>query len=132
MKRTNLFTIAILSLSLFFLSCKKDKESTTEKLQHTWTIQSTVENTHDSSGDDIVTTPGTSGDFITFNSDGTVTSHLDGTDDSGQYVVLNDNEVTIEGETFTIKTLTSNTLVLYVKLSSSDTDYDEITINAKR
>ena len=132
MKKTLLFTIAILSLSLAFTSCKKDKESTTEKLQHNWTVQSTIENTHDASGDDIITTPGVSGDFINFNTNGTVTSHFEGSDDSANYSVLNDNEISIEGYTYTIKTLTNNTLVLYIKLPNSATEYDEFTINAKR
>lgn len=132
MKKILLLTTTIL-LSLCFLSCKKDKDETVaQKLQHKWSIENTIENYHDASGDDITTTLGTPPDFINFSANGTYTTHSDGYDDNGIYLVLNDTQVSIDGDTVTIRTLTDKKLVLYSKFSYSTTDYDEFTINAKR
>ncbi|MEO6638709.1 MAG: hypothetical protein ABIN25_10545 [Ginsengibacter sp.] len=132
MKKALLFAATIL-FSLCFLSCKKNKnETVAEKLQHKWLIENTIENYHDASGDDITTTPGTSADFVDFNANGTYTSHSDGYDDNGIYSVVNDTQLSIDGDTITIKTLTDKKLVLYSKFDYSTTDYDEFTINLKR
>ena len=132
MKKVLLFTTTIL-LSLFFLSCKKDKaETVAQKLQHQWTIENIINNYHDASGDDLVTTQGKPSDFINFNSNGTYASHFDGFDNTGTYSLINDTEVSIDGDTSTITTLTDKKLELYSRISYSTTDYDELTINAKR
>ncbi len=133
MKKVFLFTTAVLLLSVFFVSCKKDKlETVTQELQHNWSIESTIDNSHDSKGDHTVNTPGTSEDFLKFNSDFTAAWHIEKSGDAGTYSIINDHEVSINGRVFTIKTLNDKTLVLYINESYSSTDYTELTINATR
>ncbi|MEP6927235.1 MAG: hypothetical protein ABI834_06335 [Ginsengibacter sp.] len=133
MKKVFLFATTVILLASVLSSCKKDKaETTAQKVQHNWTIVNEIDNFHDASGDHIDTINGVAGDFINFNSNGTVTSHFDGSDDSGNYSLLNDTQISINGLTFTIKTLTDSQLVLYVKDVISSDEYDEETINLKR
>lgn len=131
MKKVFVFTTAIILLASVFSSCKKDKQSTAQKLQHNWTIVSEIDNFHDASGDDITTTVGVQGDFINFNANGTITSQFDGSSDSGIYVLISDSQISINGQTLTINTLTDSQFVLYAKEGTA-TQYTEITINLTR
>lgn len=132
MKKLLLFVLITMT-AMSFSSCKKDKtETTTEKVQHKWTLVSVVDNYHDSSGDDITTTPGSTGDYITFNSNGTVTTVVSGATESGNYSITSDTQITIEGDIYTIKKLTGSEFVLYSKTDISSTEYEEVTINLKR
>jgi PBP1b-binding outer membrane lipoprotein LpoB len=131
--KKNLFVTALILTAVFFSSCKKDKpETTAHKVQHKWTYVSSVENDHDATGDNITTTPGDSGDYIMFNSNGTVTSFMDNQTDTSTYSVISDTQIAIDNELYTIKILSSNQLVLYVKEITSTTEYSELTINLKR
>jgi hypothetical protein len=133
MKKVFLFTTAMVLLAAVFSSCKKNKtETTTQKLQHNWTLVSIIDNSHDASGDDIVTTTATAGDFMNFNANGTATFQFDATPGTVSYSIISDTEILLATETFTVKTLTNTQLVLYVKDVISATDYDEETINLKR
>ncbi len=133
MKKIFLFTTAIILLASVFSSCKKDKAQTaTQKVQHNWTLIDVVDNSHDASGDNITTTNAIAGDFMNFNSNGTVTFQIDGQRDSASYSMVSDTQILLATETFTIKTLTDSQLVLYIKDVISATDYDEETINLKR
>jgi hypothetical protein len=67
-----------------------------------------------------------------FNSNGTVTSFMDNQTDTSTYSVISDTQIAIDNELYTIKTLSSNQLVLYVKEITSTTEYSELTINLKR
>jgi hypothetical protein len=131
MKKAFLFTTAIILLATVFSSCKKDKQTTAQKLQHNWTFVSEVDNSHDAGGDNIDTIEGVQGDFINFNSNGTVSSQYDGSASTTPYTLIGDTQVSIIGEIFTIKTLTDTQLVLYAK-DGSATEYDETTFNLKR
>ena len=133
MKKIFLFATGVILLGSAFTSCKKkDKpETVAQKLQHNWIVVNVITNYHDASGDNIENIPGTSADFINFNANGTVTSHFDGSDDNGTYAVISDTQVSINGQTYTIKTISSTQLVLYAKEGTA-TQYDEITINLKR
>lgn len=132
MKKLFFFAV-IATLVIGASSCKKDKtETTAEKIQHKWTLVSIVDNYHDSTGDDITTTPGSASDYISFNSDGTVTTFISGTSESGTYTITSDTEISIEGDVYTIKKITSSEFILYVKDVVSSTEYEEITINLKR
>lgn len=134
MKNFFLLTAFITLVSFSFTSCKKkDKvETTTEKVQHKWTLVNVVSNSHDSGGDHIITIPGSAGDYVDFNSNGTYTSLTGGTSDSGNYSVVSDSQISIDGDVYTIKTLTSAQFVLYLKDETSATEYDEATINLSR
>ena len=132
MKKILPLATAIFLLGMLSLSCKKAKETTAQKLQHKWTIISEVDNSHDSGGDNIDTSVGVPGDFLNFNANGTVASQFEGAADNVSYSLISDTEISISGETFTIKTLNDTQLVLYIKNVVSATDYDESTINLKR
>ncbi len=134
MKRLFLFTGVLLVLSFFFSACKKNKDETTaEKLQHKWTIVNLIINYHDISGDDVQTTPAALGDFIDFNSNGTTyTSKSGGSSGNGTYSLISDTQISIDGDTSTIKTLTSSQFVIYLKEVYSASEYAELTINLKR
>jgi hypothetical protein len=67
-----------------------------------------------------------------FNSNGTVTSFMDNQTDTSTYSVISDTQIAIDNELYTIKILSSNQLVLYVKEITSTTEYSELTINLKR
>lgn len=101
-------------------------------MQHNWTVVNEIDNSHDASGDNIDTIAGVSGDFINFNSNGTFTSQFDGSTDNGTYSLISDTQISLNGQTFTIKTLTDTQFVLYGKDVISATEYDESTINLKR
>lgn len=132
--RKKSFFLATLILTVFiFSSCKKDKTQTTaQKVQYKWTYVNSVENDHDASGDDISTTPGAAGDYVQFNSNGTVISMIDGQSDTVSYSVISDSQISIDSELYTIKALSSSQLVLYYKQTISSTEYSEVTLNLKR
>jgi hypothetical protein len=133
MKKIFQLTAFIMLVGISMISCKKDKaETTAQKIQHKWTVVSSVDNYHDASGDDISTTPGDTGDYVNFASDGSVTTLFNGTSNSGSYSIISDTQMTIETETYTIKTLTSTQLVLYAKEDIATGEYEEFTINLKR
>ncbi len=133
MKKLFLFTTTILLLFFFLSACKKNKDETTaEKLQHKWTIVDLTDNYHDASGDNIDNTAGMPGDFINFDANGTYTSQSSGSTDSGVYSLIGDTQISIDGDTSTIKTLTSTQLVLYLKYVYTASEYEEFTINLKR
>jgi ABC-type oligopeptide transport system substrate-binding subunit len=127
-----LFTVSVILLALISSSCKKDKETTAQKLQHNWTIVSEVDNSHDASGDNINTITAASGDYVNFSSNGTVTSQFNGFTSTAAYSLISDTQISIDGETFTIKVLSGSQLVLYIKDDTSATEYDETTLNLKR
>jgi hypothetical protein len=131
MKKVFLFTMATILLASVFTSCKKDKQTTAQKLQHNWTFINEIDNSHDASGDNIDTIAGVTGDFFNFSSNGTVSSQFDGSTDTVPYTLMSDTQVSVIGEVFTIKTLTDTQLILYAK-DGSATEYDETTINLKR
>ncbi len=132
MKKVFLFSFLFILLAFVFSSCKKDSPQTTaQKLQHTWSIITVTTNEHDGS-DDIMTYKGEAGDFITFSSDGTLTSFSDGTSEKVPYVLTDDTHISIAGDTYTIQTLTNSILTLYFKQVISNTQFYEETINLKR
>ncbi|MDQ6845115.1 MAG: hypothetical protein M3Z92_12305 [Bacteroidota bacterium] len=133
MKKLYLFTMGFIISASVLISCKKDKETTAQKVQHNWTIVSQIDNSHDDSGDyrDTTLSVNGSGDFIKFNSDGTFNIQFEGTTDTGNYSIISDTQMSINGQTATILTLTSSQFVIYSKEGSA-TEYDESTFNLKR
>ena len=133
MKKVFLCTTAIILIASVFTSCKKDKAQTaTQKVQHNWTLINVVDNSHDANGDNIQTTTAASGDFMDFNSNGTVSFQIDGQQGTVSYSMVSDTQLLFATETFTINTLTDTQLVLYIKDVISATEYDEETIYLTR
>lgn len=134
--------LALLMIGALFTSCSKDKEATTkDKLVGKWNgVTFTYKYT---SPDGEITTDTSeleSGNSVTFNSNGTFKSiSVDGTDAeevNGSWALTDDGKLIItipndEGGTYTINTLTSNQLVLYLK-DTSEGDVYEVWLNFKK
>ncbi len=131
--------LTILTLVTLYLSaCKKShddtQQTTLQKLQAKWQLQSWVENDHFSGTDHIITTTGNAADYIDFRNDGKVYSSISGNIDVTTYsLTSNDTKILIDGtDTYDIKTLTSNSFILYNKELSGASDFNETTINMKK
>jgi hypothetical protein len=123
----------ILGLLIFSSSCKKeDKETTTTKIQHRWTINSYTNNERIDGEDNMITTVAEPGDFMDFTSSGTANLRLEGTDLSLPYSVTSEDKLTLGGEPFEIRTLNNSTLVLYNIDTQDANNYSETTINMSR
>lgn len=75
---------------------------------------------------------GTSADYMEFKSDNTISFFLDGFGATVNYQLQPDNKVVINGDTYTIQSLTANNATLYLKTPYTSTNYDEEIINLKR
>jgi major membrane immunogen (membrane-anchored lipoprotein) len=127
--------LAAIAVSAFLLTaCKKNdtKASTAQKIQGTWQVKSEIYNEHINGADHIDTTLGTSNTTIEFRNDGKVYSNFFGQKDTAAYTLVGDTQITIDSvNTYDIKTLTSNSLVLYTK-ELDGTDYYEETLSLMR
>ncbi len=133
-------SITIVALAIIYLpACKKSsdaqpQQTTLQKIQAKWQLQSLVENDHFSGTDHIITITGNANDYIDFRTDGKVYSSISGNMDVATYSLTgSDTKILIDGtDTFDIKTLTSNSFILYIKQLSGGSDFDETTINMKK
>ena len=132
-----IFTSAIV-LTMFFLpACKKSESSsltTAQKVQNKWQLVTDTENDHYSSLDHITTSYGNPTDYMDFRTDGKMYAQIGGYKDTLAYFLTGDTKITFSnsGGTFDIKTLTSNSFVLYGKEMGSGTNFIEETITLKR
>jgi hypothetical protein len=123
----------ILGIIISFASCKKeDKETTTSKLQHRWTVNTIIENDRIDGEDNIETTVAEPGDYMEFTEGGTVNLRLESTDLSIPYSVSSEDRIVLGGEPFDIRTLNKSTLVLYRKEMEDVNNFSEVTINMSR
>ncbi len=126
----------IVLLAFYLPACKKskDKQQTTmEKVQGKWSLQSEVLNQHVAGQDNITTTPGGANDIIDFRNDGKVYADVAGGHDTSTYTLPNDVTIVLDGvQSYNIKTLTSSSFIIYNKEIFSSDEYDEITISLKR
>jgi hypothetical protein len=131
MKKIFIYTIAFITLALSFSSCKKDKpETTLDKVQGKWYIQTIVTNSYYSGQDHPSNVPVNQGDYIEFKRDGNAYTSISGSSDIVSYAV-SDNTITIEDNSFDIHILNKTTFVMYDKVYSGP-DYDESTITLTR
>ncbi len=132
--------IALMSLTIvfaFYLSAckKKDKQpqTTIEKIQGKWNLENETDNVHTGGQDNITNSPGGISDVVDFRTDGKVYSDVFGTKDTSGYILSGDTKIVLDGtEIFDIKTLTSNSFIIYNKEIFSSDEYDEVTISLKR
>jgi hypothetical protein len=125
---------ALFAITTLFTACKKkDVEKTTaEKLIAKWKVSSYVENDYFNNTNHSATTQGGTTDYVDFRTDGKVYSKEgSSSEDVADYSVVNDNTVKIDGDDYTIKTLTDTQLVLYYKdqTSTQPLEYYELTFN---
>ncbi len=128
----------IVLLTFYLTACKKsttDRPQTTmEKVQGKWLLQSEVVNNHNSGLDHITTVTGTPTDVLDFRNDGKVYVDMSGIKDTSTYFILGDTKIVLNGnEIFNIKTLTSSSFIIYEKqVNGGSGDYDESTISMNR
>jgi hypothetical protein len=139
MKKIITSIVIVTLVTMFLQACKKSDTTTTlpqttlQKIQAKWTLESIVENNYYSGSNHTNTTTGTSTDYLDFKTDGKVYYSISGFTDVVTYSLINDTRILIDGtETYEIKTLTANSFVLYQKTIRNATDYDEETIIMKR
>lgn len=133
-------SLAVVTLIVLCITaCKKTDtqqplQTTLQKIQAKWQLQSLVENDHISGTDHITTITGNANDYIDFRTDGKVYSSISGNTDVATYsLTSSDTKILIDGiDTYDIKSLTSNSFILYIKQLSGGSDFDETTINMKK
>ena len=130
MKKIILSTFVII---LFFGACKPDPEIAPPSLvgklnvvnyQTKEWINGTVV-----SDDNYIGKPA---DYFDFKSDNTLSFNIDGFGLTVSYQLQTDSKVVINGDTYTIQTLTANNATLYLKYNHTSTNYDEEIINLRR
>lgn len=102
------------------VSCKKDsKEKTTaEKIQAKWSLVSIVDSETVTGGATPTssTQMGKAGEYVQFKNDGKAYIKNDGeAEQVVPYTVNSDTQLTLDGDQYTIKVLTDNSLVIYLK-----------------
>ena len=125
MKKT---MIVLLAGTALFTACKKTDTTTTtttQKVLGKWAIVSNVSTEKFQGNEHTTTTPGTAADFADFRTDGKIYSHSEGSFDTSSYKIVSDLLISIDGDTAQIKTLTSNSMVLYSKQMFNANDYTE-------
>lgn len=114
-------SIAVATLIVLCITaCKKtdtqQPQTTLQKIQAKWQLQTYYSNDHFSGTDHIQNITGTANDYLDFRTDGKVYSSLLGSRDTVTYSLVSDAQLLIDGSTrYDIKTLTSNSFVMYEK-----------------
>ncbi len=103
------FAIAVI---FFAASCSKDKgdkPSSNASIQARWSVSNivTVE-----PNDETSTYTGKDGDFVEFKTDGTMSSSVDGYEQTVDYEIVDATHVNVDGSISEIKELTSHKLVV--------------------
>lgn len=126
------FLIITLIAFLFSACKKKDVQLTTaEKVQGTWQVQTDINHEVLNGVDQSDTTLGVN-TTIEFRNDGKVYSNNNGEKDTTTYTLSGDTHIIIDiDQTYEIKTLTSNSFVLYNK-EIQGAGYTEETISLKK
>jgi hypothetical protein len=111
MKQIRILALAI-AVILFAASCSKDKEDkpvNNASIQGRWSVNNivTVEPNNETG-----TYTGKEGDFVEFKSDGTMSSSVDGYEQTVEYEIVDATHVNVDGSVSEIKELTSHKLVV--------------------
>ncbi len=128
-------TLAVATLIFTWLpACKKtdtvQPQTTLQKIQAKWQLQTYYENDHYLGADHIRNMTGTSNDYLDFRTDGKVYSFIFGNKDTASYSLINDTHLLIDGvTTYEIKTLSASLFSIYGKeISGSDFLEETITM----
>ena len=130
--KKNITFMTVATLLLFVFGCKKSDtqqpQTTLQKIQAKWQLQTYLENDHYSGIDHITNSPGSTNDYLDFRSDGKVYVSLFGSKDTSTYSILNDTKIIFDSYAlFDIKTLTANSFIMYGKQTYGSSDFDEQT-----
>lgn len=134
-KLINTLAVATL-LFIGIAACKKSDttqpQTTLQKIQAKWQLQTYYENDHFSGADHIKNSAGTTSDFLDFRTDGKVYTSLFGYRDTVNYRLTDDTHLLIDGvNNYEIKTLTSNSFTIYQKDVSGSNFLEETITMAK-
>jgi hypothetical protein len=129
-----LLFLAIASMALFSACKKKDVEKTTgEKILGRWSLVSNSFNGYYSGSTHVANYIGIASDYIEFKSDGKFTASYQGITQIQTYSLPSDSKMIIGGENHDIRTLTDNSLILYMKIPGVITgEYEEQTLTYKK
>ena len=117
-------TFLLLSITVLFIACNKDddEQTTAQKLMNKWSVSTIVE---DNNGT-VSTYQAMPSDYIDYRADGKVYYNTFSSPDTFTYTILNDKYIVQDNsDTLEIKTLTSNTLVLYYHNTNNTYKYTE-------
>ena len=116
MKKT---MIVLLAGTALFTACKKtDTTATTtaQKVLGKWTYVSDVFTYYNQGTSKTTTTLGNTSDYADFRVNGKVYLQFKNQLDTSDYKIINDNQISIDGDTSLIKTLTATSFITYYKL----------------
>jgi hypothetical protein len=127
----------ILLVGFLVVGCKKDAEvdhsELLRKLQGKWMVGSYFTNEHSSGADHNNPFPVSPGDFFEFAPGEKLQMRLFGSTETFNFAVVADNRITIDySDTFDIRTLTEQQLILYNKKVYSADSYKEQTFNLQK
>lgn len=132
-------SVAVAILITFCLpACKKSSETqppqtTLQKIQAKWQLQTWLDNDHYSGVDHITNSTGGANDYLDFRTDGIVYFSLFGSKYTATYALSGDTKIVFGGtDTYDIKTLTSTSFIIYSKETFGGTDYEEQTFTMKK
>lgn len=139
MKKITTLAVLVLLVTFYLPACKKkDKQQTTlEKIQGIWQIDTVIQNDHISSEDNIDTLAGDPGNIADFRTDGKVYLNIQSEADTSTYNLISDTKIvldqaTINEVTYDIITLTANVFILHSKQTASgSSNFFEETITLK-
>ncbi|MEQ1552741.1 MAG: hypothetical protein ABL929_01115 [Ferruginibacter sp.] len=126
----NTILLAIL-FGVLFASCKKDKPSS-EIIVGQWTLVDHVYNDYYSNTAHITTTTGGASNTIFFDENGIANDALLGSTRQVSYSVQGNYILTLGLDSYEIRTITNNVLLLYRKEPGVGNIYEEYTISLKR
>ena len=135
--KKNITSIVVVALITFYLSaCKKNDQlpqTTLQKIQNKWTLVNIVDNYRYFGSDHITTSLFASTDYWDFRTDGKIYMS---TGSLNIYSLPSDTtKILISGWTYDIKTLTSNSFIIYLKeegINGRIYDFFEETMTFKR
>ena len=131
MKKIITSAALVLLVGFYLPACKKSdkKQTTLDKIQGVWQLETYTYNEHLSGQDNITTITGGLGDFFDFRTNGIL---IEGIADTTIYRLSGDTKIVINLSTYDITTLTSNSFILHIKDDLGGTDFDEGTISLKK
>lgn len=117
-------------------ACKKTDtqapQTTQQKLQAKWQLDTYVENDHFLGADHFQNLTGGPNDYLDFRADGKVYVSLFGMKDTSVYALSGDTKIVIDGTViYDIKTLTANSFIMYQK-DIYGSDFFEQTFTMKK
>lgn len=127
MKTIKIFSLLV-AAAVGFAACDNDDDvtqTTQQKLQNVWSVDSVSLKSFTDSLDTAVSYTGAAGDYYDFRNDNKLYFKLGPVTDTLPYFLINDQTISIDGDTAQIESLTGNKLQAFWRNTNSATDYTE-------